>query len=263
MSPRRYGPGISSALALSLLIHGTAVGGLVLSARFLAPDPGGGAAAAADGGSGGIVLVRLLDESAPPSQVLDDGGRSAPAAAARPTPPQPAPTAAREKRPKPRAPAATPLHTGEPAELASAVAAPSPPGKRPLAASGTGASQPVADAGSGAGGRSGGKLARGRAGPENGYEVGRLDRVARPAAPIRPRYPAGARQRGDEADVGVDVWVGAGGEVDRVAVSRSAGDDFDAAAIAAVHRARFHPALRDGEQVASRVALRLHFRLDR
>jgi protein TonB len=87
--------------------------------------------------------------------------------------------------------------------------------------------------------------------------------VARPAAPIRPHYPTRARQRGDEADVAVDVWVGAGGDVDRVAVARSAGAEFDAAAIEAVRRARFHPALRKGEKVPSRVALRLHFRLDR
>jgi TonB family protein len=63
--------------------------------------------------------------------------------------------------------------------------------------------------------------------------------------------------------VAVDVWVGAQGEVDRVAVSRSAGAEFDAAALAAVEKARFHPALRDGRQVPSRLALRLHFRLER
>jgi len=94
-------------------------------------------------------------------------------------------------------------------------------------------------------------------------ETGRLDRVARPVGRIRPRYPELARQRGEEADVVVAVWVGARGDVDRVAVSSSAGAEFDAAAVAAVEKARFHPALRDGEQVPSRVALRLHFRLDR
>ena len=61
----------------------------------------------------------------------------------------------------------------------------------------------------------------------------------------------------------VEVWVGAEGEVDRIAVSNSAGAEFDAAAIEAVQRARFHPALRDGERVPSRVALLLHFRLER
>jgi protein TonB len=100
-------------------------------------------------------------------------------------------------------------------------------------------------------------------GPGNRDGAGRLDRVARPAGSIRPHYPPRARQRGEEADVIVDVWVGALGNVDRAAVSRSAGPDFDAAALAAVEKARFHPALRDGKQVPSRVALRLHFRLER
>jgi protein TonB len=100
-------------------------------------------------------------------------------------------------------------------------------------------------------------------GPGGAQGAGRLDRVARPAGSIRPPYPARARQRGQEADVIVEVWVGAGGNVDRVTVSSSAGPDFDAAAIAAVEKARFYPALRDGEPVPSRVALRLHFRLER
>jgi TonB family protein len=100
-------------------------------------------------------------------------------------------------------------------------------------------------------------------GAGGGQGTGRLDRVARPAGSIRPHYPPRARQRGEEADVMVDVWIGALGDVDRVAVSRSAGPEFDAAALAAVEKARFHPALRDGKPVPSRVALRLHFRLER
>jgi protein TonB len=99
-------------------------------------------------------------------------------------------------------------------------------------------------------------------GAGDGYETGRVDRVARPMGEIRPHYPALARQRGQEADVVVAVWVGARGHVDRAAVSRSAGPEFDEAALAAIEKARFHPALLDGRRVPSRVALRLHFRLD-
>jgi protein TonB len=108
----------------------------------------------------------------------------------------------------------------------------------------------------------GGPLSSVELGPGSGQLGGRLDRVARPAGSIRPHYPPRARQRGQEADVLVAVWVGAQGDVDRVAVSRSAGPEFDAAALAAVRKAHFHPALRDGEKVPSRVALRLHFRLE-
>jgi protein TonB len=99
-------------------------------------------------------------------------------------------------------------------------------------------------------------------GAGGGYGAGRVDRVARPVGQVRPHYPSRARQRGEEADVIVEVWVGARGDVDRVAVSRSAGAEFDEAALAAVRKARFHPALRDGAPVPSRVALRLHFRLE-
>ena len=268
MASRRYGRGIWSPLAASLLIHGIAVGGLVLSARFLSADPGGAAPAAEPGGAGGIVFVRLLDVSAAPSQALTaDDGVSTPAAGARPIPPKPLLPAAPARRAKPRpdsgVPAAAPLQTEEPAELASALPPTSPPGDRPPAEAGTPASQSPGDTPSGARVPDGGPLASARLGPGSGYEAGRIDRAARPAAPIRPHYPARARQRGDEADVAVDVWVGSGGEVDRVAIASSAGAEFDAAAVAAVNEARFHPALRDGEQVPSRVALRLHFRLDR
>jgi TonB family protein len=60
----------------------------------------------------------------------------------------------------------------------------------------------------------------------------------------------------------LDVWVGSAGEADQVAVARSAGDEFDQAAVVAVRSARFHPALRDGQRVPSRLALRLHFQLE-
>lgn len=276
MAFHRYGRGISSSLAASLLIHAVALGGLVVSARFLSPDaPDGPGAAGAAGaaGSGEVVLLRLLDVSAAPSQeVADDDGASTPAAGALPAPPQPARTAAPVKRTEPRRDTAGPAaallqtrdsQTRDPVEVASALAAPSQPGSRPHAAAGTPASQPRTDKRSGTHAPAGGPLASAPLEPGGGREAGRLDRVARPAAPIRPHYPPRARQRGDEADVAVDVWVGAGGDVDRVAISRSAGAEFDAAAVAAVRRARFRPALRNGEQVPSRVALRLHFRLDR
>jgi protein TonB len=151
----------------------------------------------------------------------------------------------------------------DPAELASALAWPPQPLTRLGAAAGSSLWQLVVGMPSLASGPAGGPLPSVDLGPGSGYDAGRLDRAARPAGSIRPHYPVRARQRGEEADVAVDVWVGAQGDVDRVAVSRSAGTEFDAAALAAVQQARFHPALRDGRPVPSRVALRLHFRLER
>jgi len=87
--------------------------------------------------------------------------------------------------------------------------------------------------------------------------------VARPASRIEPHYPDSARWRGDEGEVVVEAWIAASGRVERARVRRSAGPDFDEAALAAVREARFHPASRDGTPVASRVAMRLHFELER
>jgi len=87
--------------------------------------------------------------------------------------------------------------------------------------------------------------------------------VARPASEIRPRYPRAARERGDEAEVIVEAWVAPSGRVARARVRAGAGDEFDAAALEAVREARFHPAWRDGQPVASVVAMRLHFELER
>lgn len=91
---------------------------------------------------------------------------------------------------------------------------------------------------------------------------GPRSRIARPASEIRPRYPDAARERGDEAEVLVEAWVGASGRVERARVRTGGGREFDAAALEAVYRARFHPAWRDGGPVASAVAMRLHFELE-
>ena len=88
-----------------------------------------------------------------------------------------------------------------------------------------------------------------------------LSGVARPASEIRPHYPDAARERGDEAEVIVEAWVAASGQVERARVHTSAGREFDEAALEAVQEARFYPASRDGKPVASAVAMRLHFEL--
>lgn len=90
---------------------------------------------------------------------------------------------------------------------------------------------------------------------------GEVDRAARPRWPIRPDYPALARQRGRESTVVVEAWVDEQGEVSFSSVARSGGADFDASARRAVEGSAFRPARLDGRDVASRVALRIHFQL--
>ena len=251
----RYGRAAWLSLAASLGIHGIAVGGLVLSGQSLFPDLSGGNGAPGMAGSGGVLTVHLFEAPAAPGQPVASADVSTTEAETQPIQLAAVRAADLPKRVEPRR---------NPAAPAPAIGA-SPPESllRPVAAAGSAALQPALGTPSRASGPGGGPLASAGFGSGSGTDSGPLDRVAEPASSIRPHYPPRARQRGEEADVTVEVWVGARGEVDQVAVSRSAGSEFDAAAIEAVQRARFQPALRDGKQVPSRVALLLHFRLER
>ena len=280
----RYGSAAWLSLAASLGIHGIVLGGLALSGQPFFPDLSGGNVAPGAGASGGVLTVHLFEVPAAPGQSVADVSTAQAAtrpiqlAAARavdlpkrverprnPTTPAPAIGAAPREHPAPRtrppaSPRPQPAHS---VAVARGGAPASEPLLRPVAAAGSAALRPTLGTPSRASGPGGEPLASAGFGSGNGYGTGPLDRVAKPAGSILPHYPPRARQRGEEADVTVEVWVGAQGDVDQVAVSRSAGTEFDAAAIEAVQRARFYPALRDGERVPSRVALLLHFRLER
>lgn len=102
--------------------------------------------------------------------------------------------------------------------------------------------------------------------PQGGPPSPRPGMTSRPAgveagnAP--PRYPAAARRRGQEGRVVLLVEVGADGGAGGVAVDRSSGFSLlDAAAVAAVRRWRFTPALSDGVPVAGRIAVPVIFAL--
>ena len=58
-----------------------------------------------------------------------------------------------------------------------------------------------------------------------------------------------------------EAWVDGGGAVAFSSVLESGGPDFDDSARTAVERSAFRPARLDGREVASRVSLRIHFRL--
>lgn len=90
----------------------------------------------------------------------------------------------------------------------------------------------------------------------------RIDAPPRPVRTIRPVYPRGARRRGEQGDVALDILVGETGEVAGVDVVSSSGfADLDAAAAAAVRAAKFEPARSGGLCIASTARLRLSFRL--
>ena len=89
-----------------------------------------------------------------------------------------------------------------------------------------------------------------------------VDAPPRPVRSIRPRYPRAARARGEEGAVVLDIRVDALGAVRQVVLARGSGsDDLDAAAVAAVRKARFTPAQSAGRAVAASARITIVFRL--
>ena len=90
----------------------------------------------------------------------------------------------------------------------------------------------------------------------------RVDAPPSPRRAIRPEYPRGARQRGEQGDVVLEIGVSAEGTVDRVSVVSSCGyAELDEAAVRAARAARFTPAKSGRDPVASTARLTLTFRL--
>lgn len=97
---------------------------------------------------------------------------------------------------------------------------------------------------------------------ESTRETARVDVPPQPRTAFRPTYPRGCRARGEEGVVMLLVEVSAGGMAASVRVDVTSGfPELDAAAIAAVRRAGFVPATRDGHAVAGTVRLPVAFRL--
>ena len=90
----------------------------------------------------------------------------------------------------------------------------------------------------------------------------RIDAPARLQRQLRPEYPEGARRRGEEGAVILSIFVSARGRAEAVEVVGSSGfPELDAAASAAVRKARLTPATSGGKAVASHVRLTVRFRL--
>jgi protein TonB len=95
--------------------------------------------------------------------------------------------------------------------------------------------------------------------------------VAKPKGPSRspkvlnwtdPPYPEQARQQGIEGTVVLKLTVQENGAPNNVRVSKSSGHAaLDEAAVAHVRRARFSPALKNGEETAMAITFRVKFHL--
>ena len=90
----------------------------------------------------------------------------------------------------------------------------------------------------------------------------KVDAPPKPHRAIKPDYPKGARQRGEQGDVVLEIRVNDVGTVDRVEVVSSCGfSELDEAAVRAAKAARFTPAKSGRRAVASTARLTLTFRL--
>ena len=90
----------------------------------------------------------------------------------------------------------------------------------------------------------------------------RLDAPPRPRRNIRPDYPKGARQRGEQGDVILEIRVNAEGTVDDVKIATSSGfAELDEAAVRAAKGAKFSPARSGHDPIASTARLKLQFKL--
>ncbi len=90
----------------------------------------------------------------------------------------------------------------------------------------------------------------------------RVDAPPSPRRNIRPKYPDGARKRGEQGDVTLELEVDMHGVVVNMEVVGGCGfAELEQAAMVAVRKARFRPAKRDGKSVSSRARLTLSFRL--
>lgn len=79
---------------------------------------------------------------------------------------------------------------------------------------------------------------------------------------VKPKYPRGARRRGEEGDVTLEVLIAAEGAVKDVRIVESSGfRELDEAAVSAAKASRFSPARAGGAEVESQARITLSFRL--
>ena len=90
----------------------------------------------------------------------------------------------------------------------------------------------------------------------------KIDAPPRPTHSIKPDYPKGARQRGEQGDVVLLLSINKSGGVDSVSVIGSCGfPELDDAAVVAAKKARFTPARSGDSAVPSKARLTLTFTL--
>lgn len=98
--------------------------------------------------------------------------------------------------------------------------------------------------------------------PESGAAAARIDSPPKPRRDIKPRYPSGARRRGEEGSVTLDVVISDDGRTRSATVIHSSGfAELDEAARRAVLEAHFTPGRQGQRSVESQARLTVIFKL--
>jgi len=98
--------------------------------------------------------------------------------------------------------------------------------------------------------------------PQSGAAAAQIDVPPKPRRTIKPRYPAGARRRGEEGAVVLNVQINSDGRSIRVTIDKSSGSaELDQAAKRSVQKARFIPGKKDGRAIDSEARLTIIFKL--
>ena len=225
----------ASAIGVSVALHGVLAAGLVAYMKY-APGP---------------TAVATLDLSSVDLSFADEDDENAAIAPSMPSPPPAEPPAPPEERPpepeleKPAEPMPPEPDAFRPPEPDQIEPLPEPSHMEPPRTSDEVAKAPSASEAT-----------------AHAPKQAKVDAPPKPRKTIRPDYPKGARQRGEQGDVVLEIRVGADGLVDHVYVVESCGhSELDEAAVRAAKAARFTPAKAGGRSVASTARLTLTFRL--
>ena len=218
------------ALFISVLIHGLVAAGLIAYLDY-APHPD--ALATLDLSSVELSFAETVEDTAMASPLLATVGRAVPSPPQEEIPPE-------VKLAKPLPPEAGEIRFPEPKEVARL---------KPEDAKAKVVRRETEEV-------------RASSAPAAAPRQARLDAPPKPRRNIRPDYPKGARQRGEQGEVVLEIRVNTEGAVDDVKVATSSGfAELDEAAIRAARAAKFSPARSGQAPVASTARLKLQFKL--
>ena len=231
----------ATAIGVSVALHGVLAAGLVAYMKY-APGP---------------TAVATLDLSSVDLSFADEDDENAAVAPSMPSPPPAEPPAPPEERPpepeleKPSEPMPPEPDAFRPPEPDQTEPLPEPSHMEPPRTSDEVAKAPSTS-----------EAQAPSASEAQAPKQAKVDAPPKPRKTIRPDYPKGARQRGEQGDVVLEIRVGADGLVDYVSVVESCGhSELDEAAVRAAKAAHFTPAKAGGRSVASTARLTLTFRL--